>query len=185
MHNLCHCSRLRPWLGQHNSFWGKFPHLWHHHPHKSTMHHQCNQFKPPPLLHPPRWDKCLHKKTVPTSLPPTINKGKLEIIGPATKAITNHREAVNNRTLPTMLRQTDQPKTPHDRMHQGATPRCTQTNRAHSVRSMSTTHLSVPTWVALSRPFRMRFNRMPTLQIKPNPTQHHKEPLLWWFKTYY
>ena len=82
MHNLHHRSRLKPWLGQHNSMWGKFPHLWHHHPHKYTMHHQCNKFKPPPPL---RWDKCSHNKTVPTSLPPTTNKGKLEITGPCNK----------------------------------------------------------------------------------------------------
>ena len=96
MHSLCHYSRLKPWLSQHNSMWGKFPHLWHHHPHKYTMHHQCNKLKPPPLLHPLYWDKCSHNKTVPTSLSPTINKGNLETTGPTTKAITNHREAVNN-----------------------------------------------------------------------------------------
>ena len=70
--------------------------MWHHHPHKYTMHHQYNKFKRLPPLHPLHWDKCSHNKTVPTSLPPTINKGKLEITGPATKAITNRREAVSN-----------------------------------------------------------------------------------------
>ena len=74
------------------------------------MHHQCNRFKPPPPLHSLHWDKCSHNKTVPTSLPPIINKGKLETTSPATKAITNYREAVNNRTLPTMLRKTGHPK---------------------------------------------------------------------------
>ena len=76
------------------------------------MHYQCKQFKPPSLLHPLHWDKCSHNKTVPTSLPPTINKGKLEIIGPRTKTTTNRREVVNNQTLPTMSWQTGQPKTP-------------------------------------------------------------------------
>ena len=97
-------------------------------PHKYTMHHQCNKFKPPPLLHPLCWDKSSHNKTVPTILPPIINKGKIETIGPATKAITNHKEVVNNRTLPAMLRKIGQLKTPHEKMHQDATPRCAQTN---------------------------------------------------------
>ena len=60
------------------------------------MHHQCNQFKPLLPLLSLHWDKCLHSKTIPTSLPPTINKGKLETTGPTTKAITNRKEAVNN-----------------------------------------------------------------------------------------
>ena len=63
------------------------------------MHHQCNKFNPSPLLHPLQplhWDKFLHNKTVPTSLPPTINKGKLEITIPTTREITNCRKAVNN-----------------------------------------------------------------------------------------
>ena len=60
------------------------------------MHHQCKQFKPPPPLHPLHWDRYLHNKTIPTSQPPIINKGKLGITSPATKAITNRREAVNN-----------------------------------------------------------------------------------------
>ena len=81
------------------------------------MHHQCNKFKPPPSLHPLCWDKCLHNKTIPTSLPPTINKGKLEITNPATKEITNYSEVVSNQTLPIMPRLTGQPKTPHDRIH--------------------------------------------------------------------
>ena len=68
------------------------------------MHHQCKWFKPLPLLHPLRWDKCSHNKTVLTSLPPTINKGKLKITILATKEITNHKEAVNNGTLLTMPR---------------------------------------------------------------------------------
>ena len=134
------------------------------------MHHQCNQFKPLPLLHPLHWDKCLHNKTIPTSLPPTINNGKLEIIILGTKIITNHREVVNNQTLPTMLPQTGQPKTPHDKMHQYAMPHYVQTNCAHYVMFMGTTHSSVPSWVELSRPFRMMFNKSPKLQIKPNPT---------------
>ena len=148
MHNLCHHSRLRPWLGQHNNLWGKCPHLSHHHPHKYTMHHQCNKFKPPPPLHPLRWDKCLHSKTVPTNLPPTINKGKLEITIPATRETTNHREAVNNQTPPTMPQQISQRRIPRDQMHQGAMPHCTQTNHAHSVRSMGTIHSSVPSCAA-------------------------------------
>ena len=59
----------------------------------------------------------MQKKIFPTSLPPTINKGKLEIIGPETKPITNRREAVNNQTLPTMPQQIDPPKIPDDQMH--------------------------------------------------------------------
>ena len=149
------------------------------------MHHQCNKSKPPPLLHPLRWDKCSHTKIVPTSLPPTINKGKLETTGPATKAITNRREAVNNRTLPTMPQQTGLPKTPHDRMHQDAILYCIQTNLVHSVMFMGITHLSVPSWLALSRPFKTRPNRPPMLPLKPNAIRHHKELLPWCFRTHY
>ena len=162
--------------------WGKCPHSWHRHPHKSTMHHQCNKFKPLPPLH---WDKCLHRKTIPTSLPPTINKGKLEIIGPATRAITNRREAVSNRILPTMPQQTSQPRIPHNKMHQGAMPHCTQTNHAHSMRSMCTIHSSAPSWVVPSRPFKTRPSRMPMPRTKHNPTRHHKDLLPWCFKTHY
>ena len=147
MHNLCHCSRLRPWHGRHNNMRGKCPHLWHRHPPKFIMHHQCNRFKPPPSLHPLHWEKCLHNKTVPISLPLIINKGKLGITSPATKEITNHREAVNNRTLPTMLWQIGQLKTPHYQMHQDAMPCFAQTNHAHYVMFMGTTHLSVPSWL--------------------------------------
>ena len=185
MHNLRHHSRIRPWLGQDSSMWGKFPHLWHHHPHKSTMHHQCNQFKPPPQLHLLRWDKCSHNKTIPTSLPTSINKGNPRIIGPKTKPITNHKEAVNNQTLPTMPQQIDPPKTPHDQMHLDAIPHYAQTNHAHSVMFMGTTHSSVHLWVELSRSFKMRPNRPPTLQIKLNPTRHHKDLPPWCFKTQY
>ena len=110
------------------------------------MHRQCKQFKPSPLLHLLRWDKYLHNKTIPTILPPTINNGKLEIIDPRTKATINRRKAVNNPTLPTMSRKTGHPKNPHDEMHQDVTPRYTQTNHAHSVRSMGTIHFSVPSW---------------------------------------
>ena len=84
--------------------------MWHCIPPKFIMHHQCKQFKPLPLLHLLHWDRCLHNKTVPTSQPPINNKGKLEIIEPGTKATINHREEVNNQTLPTMLGQTGQPK---------------------------------------------------------------------------
>ena len=149
------------------------------------MHYQCNQFKPLPPLHLLHWDKCSHSKTVPTSLSPTINKCKLGITSPATKVITNRREVVNNRTLPTMLQKTDQPKTPHNKIHQDATPHCTQTNHAHSVKFMGTTHSSVPSWLVLRRTFKTRPNRPPTQQIKPNPTQHHKDLPPWCFKTHY
>ena len=60
------------------------------------MLYQCKWFKPQSPLHPLHWDKCLHNKTVPTSLPPTTNKGKLEITDPTTRETTNHMEAVNN-----------------------------------------------------------------------------------------
>ena len=50
---------------------------------------------------------------------------------------------------------------------------------------MGTTHSSVPSWVALSKPFRTRSNRTPMLQTKPNLTQHHKDLLLLCFKTHY
>ena len=170
MHNLCHRSRIRPWHGQHNSTWGKFPHLWHRSPPKFIMDYQCKQFKPSPLLNLLLLDKYLHNKIVPTNLPSIINKGKLEIISPGTKPITNHREVVNNQTLPTMPQQTESPKTPHDKMHQDAIPDCAQTNPTHSATFMGTTHLSVPLWVELSKPFKTRPNRLPTLQIKPNPS---------------
>ena len=183
MHNLCHHSRLSPWLGKHNSMWGKCPHSWHHHPHKYTMHHQCNKFKPPPPLHPHHWDKCSHNKTIPTSLPPTINKGKLEITSLTSKAIINYREEVNNCTLPIMSRPTGHPKNPHERMHQDATLHCTQTNLVHSVMSMGITRLSVPSWLVLSRTFKMRSKRPPMPPLKPNPTRHHKDLLSWCFKT--
>ena len=153
MHNLCHRSRLGPWLGQHNSMWGKCSHLWHHHPHKSTMHHQYNLCKPSPPLHPLHWDKCSHNKTVPTSLPPIINQRKLGITGPTTKVITNRREAFNNQTLPTMPRLIGQPKTSHNRMRQDAMLRCAQTNHAHSVMFMDITNSTVPSWLTLSNPF--------------------------------
>ena len=91
--------------------------MWHHLPLKFTMHRQCKWFNPLPPLHPLRWDKCSHNKTVPTSLPPTINKGKLEITGLTTKEITNCREVVSNRTLPIMPWLTDQLRTPHDKIH--------------------------------------------------------------------
>ena len=77
--------------------------MWKSHTPKSIMHHQYKRFKPPPLLHLLCWDKCLHNKTVPTILPPTINKGKLEITELGIKAITNQKEAVNNQILPTIL----------------------------------------------------------------------------------
>ena len=149
------------------------------------MHHQCNKFKPLPPLHLLYWDKCSHNKTVPTNLPPLINKGNLGIIGPTTKAITNHREAVNNRILPTMSQQTSQPRIPCDQMHQDAMPHCAQTNHAHSVRSMGTIHSSAPSWVVPSRPFETRPNRLPMPQTKHNPTGHHKDLLPWCFKTHY
>ena len=60
------------------------------------MHHQCNKFKPPPPLHPFHWDKYSHNKTIPTNLPPTINKGKPGTTDLATKEITNHKEVVSN-----------------------------------------------------------------------------------------
>ena len=58
-------------------------------------------------------------------------------------------------------------------MHQGTMPHYTQTNHAYSVRSMGTIHSSVPSWVMQSKQFEMRPNRLPTLQTKHNPTQHH------------
>ena len=148
------------------------------------MHYQCNKFKPPPLLHRLRWDKCSHHKTVPTILPPTINKGKLETTGPTTKETTNRREAVNNQTLPIMPRLTSYPKTPHDRMHQDTMLCCTQNNFVDSVMFMGITHLSVPSWIVLSMPFKIRPNRPPMLPIKPNPTRHHKDLLPWCLKTH-
>ena len=149
------------------------------------MHHQRKQFKPPSSCHPLCWDKCSHKKIVPTSLPRTINKGNLEITSPATKAITNRREAVNNRILLKMPRQTNHPRTPHDQMQQDTMPHCVQTNHAHSMRSTGTTHSSVPSWVTLSRQLGMRFNMPPTKWTKSNPTRHHKDLLLWCSKTHY
>ena len=44
----------------------------------------------------------MHSKTIPTSHPPTANKGKPGKTNPGTKATINHREAVNNQTLPTI-----------------------------------------------------------------------------------
>ena len=74
------------------------------------------RFKPLHPLHLLCWDKYLHKKIIPTSQPPIINKGKLGITDLGTKATINHREAVNDQTLPTMLWQIDQPKILHDQM---------------------------------------------------------------------
>ena len=51
--------------------------------------------------------------------------------------------------------------------------------------SMGITHLSVPSWLALSRPFKMRPNRPPMPPLKPNPTRHHKDLPPWCFKTHY
>ena len=126
----------------------------------------------PPQLHQHPWDKYFLNRIVPTNLPPIINKGKLEKTGPATKVITNSREAVNNRTLPIMPRLTCQRKTPQGRMNQDTILHCEQTNLVHSVMFMGITHLSVPSWLTLRRPFKMRPNRTPMLPMKPNPTRH-------------
>ena len=107
------------------------------------------------------------------------------ITNPRTKATTNRREAINNQILPTMPRRTGHPKILNDQMHQDAMLCCRQTNRAHYARSMSTTNLSVPSWVVLNRPLEMRFNMPPIQRTKPNPTQHHKDLLLWCSKTRY
>ena len=88
------------------------------------MHHQCKQFKPPPLLHLLHWDRCLHSKTVPTSQPPITNKGKPVLTDPRTKEKINEMEEFNNQTLPTMLGKTEQPKILSNQMHLDAMLRC-------------------------------------------------------------
>ena len=98
----------------------KCPCLWHQHPPKFSMHHQCKLSNPPPQLHLLHWDRCLHNKTVPTIHPQIINKGKLGMTDPETKATINYREVVNNQTLKTMSQQTGQPKIIHEQ-------KCTKT----------------------------------------------------------
>ena len=111
------------------------------------------------------------------------NKGKPEITKPRTKETINHREEVNNQTLPTMQGKIDQPKILNNKMRLDATLHCAQTSHASCVRSIGTIRMNSTSWFVPSKPFTMRFNMLPLWQPKLNPTWHHQGPHPWSSKT--